>query len=143
MDPENLKKNLPFCFIVKLSITDFVHLMFLRQGFKEPDFVQNMFSSFSTCLLVTEEISITVARRAPDKEARPSPYHYCSLLLDWRYHLTSIELRSAYFDLETYTVLTHQQIPLQLAKSALSCWMYPTAQITLSPTPSHPWVPPE
>ena len=41
------------------------------------------------------------------------------------------------------TVLTHQQIPLLLAKSALSCWMYPTAQIALSPTPSHPWVPPE
>ena len=37
----------------------------------------------------------------------------------------------------------HHQIPLLLAKSALSCWMYPTAQIALSPTPSHPWVPPE
>ena len=44
---------------------------------------------------------------------------------------------TAYFDLETYTVLTHQQIPLLLAKIALSCWMYPTAQTTLSPTPSH------
>ena len=41
------------------------------------------------------------------------------------------------------TVLTHQRIPLLLAKSALHYWMYPTAQITLSPTPSHPWVPPE
>ena len=41
------------------------------------------------------------------------------------------------FDLGTYTVLTmKQQIPLLLAKSALSCWMYPAAQITLSPTPS-------
>ena len=29
-------------------------------------------------LFVTEEIPITVSRRAPDKEARPSPYHYCS-----------------------------------------------------------------
>ena len=37
----------------------------------------------------------------------------------------------------------HQQIPLLLAKSALSWWMYPIAQTTLSPTPSHPWVPPE
>ena len=36
--------------------------------------------------------------------------------------------------METYTVLTHRQIPLLLAKSALSCWMYLTAQITLSPT---------
>ena len=36
-------------------------------------------------------------------------------------------------------MLAHQQIPL-LAKSALSCWMYPIDQITLSPTPSHPWV---
>jgi hypothetical protein len=27
-----------------------------------------------------------------------------------------------------------------LSKSALRCWMYPTAQITLSPTPSHPRV---
>ena len=57
------------------------------------------------------------------------------------YHLTSIEPWSAYFDLETYTVLTHQQIPMLLAKSALSCWMYPIAQTTLSSTPSHPWVP--
>ena len=64
-------------------------------------------------------------------------------LLFRRYHLTSKELWSAYFDQETYTVLTHQQIPLLLAKSALSCWMYPTAQITLYLTPSHPWVPPE
>ena len=50
---------------------------------------------------------------------------------------------SLYFDLETYAVLTHQQIPLLLAKSALSCWMYSTAQIALSPTPSYPWDPPE
>ena len=43
-----------------------------------------------------------------------------------------------------FTVSTvNQQIPLLLTKSALSCWMYPTAQTTLSPTPSHPWVPPE
>ena len=40
-------------------------------------------------------------------------------------------------------MITHQRIQLLLAKSALSCWMYPTAQIALSPTPSHPWVPPE
>ena len=60
-----------------------------------------------------------------------------------RYHLTSIELWSACFDLETYTVITHQQISLLLAKSTLSCWMYPKAQIVLSPTPSHSWVPPE
>ena len=38
-------------------------------------------------------------------------------------------------------MLTHQRIPLQLAKSALSCWMYQTAQITLFPTPNHLWVP--
>ena len=44
---------------------------------------------------------------------------------------------------ETYTVSTHQQIPLLLAKSALRCWMYSTAQTTLSPTTNHPWVPPE
>ena len=31
-------------------------------------------------------------------------------------------------------MLTHQTIPLLLAKSALSCWMYPTNQTTLSPT---------
>ena len=29
------------------------------------------------CLFVTEEILITVSRWAPDKEACPSPYHYC------------------------------------------------------------------
>ena len=29
-------------------------------------------------LFVTEEIPITVSRRTPDKEAWPSPYHYCS-----------------------------------------------------------------
>ena len=40
-------------------------------------------------------------------------------------------------------MLTHQQIPLLLVKSALRCWMHPTAQIALSPTPSHPWVPQE
>ena len=34
-------------------------------------------------------------------------------------------------------------VPLLLTKSALSCWMYLTVQITLSPTPSHPWIPPE
>ena len=39
-------------------------------------------------------------------------------------------------------MLAHQQIPL-LAKSALSCWMYPIDRITLSPTPSHPWAPTE
>ena len=39
-------------------------------------------------------------------------------------------------------MLTHHQIPLLLVKSALHCWMYPTAQITLSLTPSHPWLPP-
>ena len=33
-------------------------------------------------------------------------------------------------------------LPLLLAKSALSFWMYPTAQTTLSPTHSYPWVPP-
>ena len=31
------------------------------------------------------------------KEARPSPYHYCSYFLGRHYHLTSIELWSAYF----------------------------------------------
>ena len=41
------------------------------------------------------------------------------------------------------TVLTHQGITWLLAKSAFSCWMYPTAQIVLSLIPSHPWVPPE
>ena len=39
------------------------------------------------------------------------------------------------------TVLTHQGITWLLAKSAFSCWMYPTAQIILSLTPRHPWVP--
>ena len=58
---------------------------------------------------VTAEI--TLAWRASDKEARPSP---C---------LTSIEIWSAYFGLEIYTFLTHQQIPLLLAKNALSCWI--------------------
>ena len=34
----------------------------------------------SHCLVcfVTEVIPITVSRRAPDKETRPSPYHHCS-----------------------------------------------------------------
>ena len=73
-------------------------------------------------MFVTEEIPITVSRRAPDKKAWPSPYHYCSYLLGRHYHLTSIELWSAYFDLEIYTLLTHQQIPLLFTKSALSCW---------------------
>ena len=30
------------------------------------------------CLFITEEIPITVSWWAPDKEARPSYYHYCS-----------------------------------------------------------------
>jgi hypothetical protein len=59
---------------------------------------------------------------APDKEALPCYYHYCS------------QLWFAYFELETYTVLTHHQIQMLLDRSALSCWMYPTAQIALSPT---------
>ena len=87
-------------------------------------------------LFVTEEILIKVTR-----QAWPSPYHCCSLLLGQRYHLTSIEFWSVYFDLETYTVLTHQRIQLLLAKSALSYWIYPTAQTTLFPIPSLPWVP--
>ena len=37
----------------------------------------------------------------------------------------------------------HHQIPLLLTKSDMSFWMYPIAQTTLSPTLSHPWVPPE
>ena len=41
------------------------------------------------------------------------------------------------------TVLTHQQIPLLLAKSALSCWMYPTAQIVFFPHLPIPGFPPE
>ena len=53
------------------------------------------------CLFVTEEIPITVSRRAPDKEARPSPLSL--MFLGRRYHLTSLELWSAYFDLETYS----------------------------------------
>ena len=32
-------------------------------------------------------------------------------------------------------MLTHQRIPLLLAKSALSCWMYPTAQMDNSTEP--------
>ena len=36
------------------------------------------FKNMFVCLFVTEEITITVSRRAPDKEARPSPYHYFS-----------------------------------------------------------------
>ena len=47
------------------------------------------------------------------------------------YHLTNIEL----------WLQTHQGITLLLAKCTLGCWMYPTAQITLSP--SGPWVSPE
>ena len=39
------------------------------------------------------------------------------------------QVRLRYFNLETCTVLTHQQIPLLLVKSALSCWMYPTGCI--------------
>ena len=46
------------------------------------------------------------------------------------------------FDLKTYTMQTHQQVPL-LVRNALSCWMYLTAQTTLSPTHSHSWVPPD
>ena len=54
------------------------------------------------CFFVTGKILITVSWRAlAFKEAWPSPYHYCSILLGRRYHLTSIELWSAYFDLET------------------------------------------
>ena len=34
--------------------------------------------SYIVCLFVTEEIPITVSRRAQNKEAWPSPYHYCS-----------------------------------------------------------------
>ena len=76
-------------------------------------------------LFVTEEIPITVSQWAPDSQASIiiSPAQNFGLPI---------------FDLETYTVITHQQIPLLLTKSALSCWMHPTAQITLSQTPSHP-----
>ena len=35
------------------------------------------------------------------------------------------------------TVHTHQQITLLLATSTGWCWMFPTAQLTLSTTPSH------
>ena len=52
-------------------------------------------------LYVTEEIPITVSCWAPDKETRPCPYHYCSKFLGQCFHLTSIELWSACFDLET------------------------------------------
>ena len=37
-----------------------------------------VFSTNCVCFLVIEEIPITVSRRAPDKEAWPRPYHYCS-----------------------------------------------------------------
>ena len=47
------------------------------------------------------------------------------------YHLASKELCLPIFYLETYSMLTHQQIPLLLAKSALSSRMYPTALIAL------------
>ena len=40
---------------------------------------------------------------------------------------------TAYFDLEIYTMLPHQQIPLMLAKNALSCWMYPTKSLKTPP----------
>ena len=55
-------------------------------------------------LFVIDEISITVSRRAPDKEARPKAKPLSLLTLTPRpgYHLTSLELWSAYFDLETY-----------------------------------------
>ena len=74
-----------------------------------------------------------------------TPITIVPYLLGRCYHLTSIELWSAYFDLETYTAVNtvHQQIPLLLTKSALSCWMHPIAQTILSRTPSHSWVPPE
>ena len=67
---------------------------------------------------VTEEIctyySITPGSRQ-GSSAKPLSLLF---LTPRRYHLTSIELWSAYFDLKTYTVITHQRIPLLLAKSA-------------------------
>ena len=133
------KLGLPLCLIHKRHVPG---LFFSNPGRTGPQ----QFRKWTLLILNRENclfVLITVSRRAPDKEALPSPYHYCSLLLWRRYHLTSKELLSAYFDLETYTVITHQRIPLLLAKSALSCWMYPSAQTTISPTPSHPWVPSE
>ena len=63
--------------------------------------------------------------RSPEKEAMPTPF-------DRRYHLTSKEFWSAYFGQEhtlfTLTSKSHYYSPRTL---------YPTAQITLSQTPSH------
>ena len=59
------------------------------------------------------------------------------LTLGRHYHLTSLKLWSTYFYLETYNCARSPEL---LAKSALSCWMYTTAQITSSLTPSHLWV---
>ena len=80
-----------------------------------------------TFLLVTEEIPITVSPQAPDKEAWPSPYHQCSLLLGWCYHLTIIELWSAYFDLKTYTTVHCAHSPAKPTAARQECfvlWTY-------------------
>lgn len=44
------------------------------------------FLSGEVCLKIN-----MLSGRAPDKEARPSPYHCCSQLLGQHYHLTSLE----------------------------------------------------
>ena len=77
-----------------------------------------------------------VSRQAPDKESRPSPY---SSFPNSQLVLSSHQPRT--FVCLYWSGDTQQQIPLLLAKSALSC--NPTAQITLSPTHSHPWVLPK
>ena len=66
---------------------------------------------------------------------------YSCTFIDGGYYLTGIELWSAYFDLETYRALFSLTSKSHLlTKSALSCWIYPTAQIALFQTLSHPWV---
>ena len=62
-----------------------------------------------------------------DNEARQSPY--ASVPNSYSYHNFGLSILAG--------VYTHQQIPLLDANHTLSWWMYPTAQITLSPTPSH------
>ena len=90
--------------------------------------------SLFVCLFVTDEILIKVGSNQGSM-AKP-------LSLSPRLLLSSHQHR-ALVCLFWSGNLTPQRIPLLLAKCALNCWMYPTAQTTLFPTPSHPWVTPE
>ena len=86
----------------------------------------------SVCLFVTEEIPITVSRRAPEGSlAKPLSL----LFLTPRLALSSYQHRTLVWK-PTLCSLTSKSY--YCSPRTLSCWMYQTAQIALSLTPGFP-----